>query len=84
MRVRAEGGIIWACEVLVVMEVLPPDRGAPIMSTNAGSTRTRGSRTTGSSTPPSRSPGYADAGSVTGTFSATEPFPMKIDLGALL
>jgi trans-aconitate methyltransferase len=32
------------------------DRGAPIMSTNAASTRTRGSRSTGSSIPPSRSP----------------------------
>jgi hypothetical protein len=28
--------------------------------------------------------GYADGGAVTGTFTTTEPFPVEIDLDALL
>jgi hypothetical protein len=28
--------------------------------------------------------GYADAGPVSGTFTATEPFPIRIDLDALV
>jgi Uma2 family endonuclease len=93
-RVRAEGGIIRASEVLVVMEVLSP-----------GSRRTDHVHKRGEyadagiphywiidTTEPvsllachlAGEFGYADAGSVTGTFSATEPFPVEIDLGALL
>ena len=93
-RVRAEGGIIRASEVLVVMEVLSP-----------GSRRTDHVHKRGEyadagiphywiidTTEPvsllachlAGEFGYADGGSVTGTFSATEPFPVKIDLGALL
>jgi len=93
-RVRAEGGIIRASEMLVVMEVLSP-----------GSRRTDHVHKRGEyadagiphywivdTTEPvsllachlAGEFGYADAGSVTGTFSATEPFPLTIDLGALL
>jgi Uma2 family endonuclease len=93
-RVRAEGGIIRASEVLVVMEVLSP-----------GSRRTDHVHKRGEyadagiphywiidTTEPvsllachlAGEFGYADGGSVTGTFSATEPFPVEIDLGALL
>jgi Uma2 family endonuclease len=93
-RVRAEGGIIRASEVLVVLEVLSP-----------GSRRTDHVHKRGEyadagiphywiidTTEPvsllachlAGEFGYADAGSVTGTFSATEPFPVTIDLGALL
>lgn len=93
-RVRAEGGIIRASEVLVVMEVLSP-----------GSRRTDHVHKRGEyadaeiprywiidTTEPvsllachlAGEFGYADAGSVTGTFSATEPFPVEIALGALL
>ena len=93
-RVRAEGGIIRASEVLVVMEVLSP-----------GSRRTDHVHKRGEyadagiphywiidTTEPvsllachlAGEFGYADAGSVTGTFSATEPFPVTIDIGALL
>jgi Uma2 family endonuclease len=93
-RVRAEGGVIRASEVLVVMEVLSP-----------GSRRTDHVHKRGEyadagiphywiidTTEPvsllachlAGDFGYADAGSVTGTFSATEPFPVEIDLGALL
>jgi hypothetical protein len=28
--------------------------------------------------------GYADAGPVSGTFAATEPFPVRVDLDALV
>ena len=64
---------------------------------SATSTPTPASRTTGSST--SASPatasqltahhlagefGYADAGPVAGVFTATEPFPVRIDLDALV
>ena len=52
------------------------------------------SRTTGSSTSTSRSRsiachlagefGYVDGGAVTGVFRTTEPFPVEIDLDALL
>ena len=93
-RVRTEGGVIRASEVLVVMEVLSP-----------GSRRTDHVHKRGEyadagiphywiidPTEPvsllachlAGEFGYADAGSVTGTFSATEPFPVEIDLGALL
>ena len=93
-RVRTEGGVIRASEVLVVMEVLSP-----------GSRRTDHVHKRGEyadagiphywiidTTEPvsllachlAGEFGYADAGSVTGTFSATEPFPVEIDLGALL
>jgi Uma2 family endonuclease len=93
-RVRAEGGTIRASEVLVVMEVLSPgsrrtdhvhkrgeyaDAGIPhywIIDTTEP-VSLLACHLAGEF-------GYADAGSVTGTFSATEPFPVEIDLGALL
>ncbi|GAA1233958.1 Uma2 family endonuclease [Pseudonocardia alaniniphila] len=89
-RVRAEGGIIRASEVLVVMEVLSPgsrrtdhvhkrgeyaDAGIPhywIIDT-AEPVSLLACHLAGEF-------GYADAGSVTGTYSATEPFPVEIDL----
>ncbi|GAA3090526.1 hypothetical protein GCM10010464_62980 [Pseudonocardia yunnanensis] len=93
-RVRTEGGIIRASEVLVVMEVLSPgswrtdhvhkrgeyaDAGIPhywIIDTTEP-VSLLACHLAGEF-------GYADDGSVTGTFSATEPFPVEIDLGALL
>jgi Uma2 family endonuclease len=94
LRVRKEGGVIRASEVLVVVEVLSPgskrtdhvqkraeyaDAGIPnywIVDIE----------------PPvsllachlAGEFGYADGGAVTGTFTATEPVPVEIDLDALL
>jgi hypothetical protein len=93
LRVRREGGVIRASDVLVIVEVLPP-----------GSKRTdhvlKRSESADAGIPhywmvdiePPISLlachlagefGYADGGAVTGTFSATEPFPAQIDLDAL-
>jgi Uma2 family endonuclease len=93
LRVRREGGVIRASEVLVAVETLPgsmridhthkrveyADAGIPhywIVDID----------------PPvsllachvAGEFGYADAGAVTGTFTTAEPFPVEIDLGALL
>jgi Uma2 family endonuclease len=94
LRVRREGGVIRASDVLVVVEVLSP-----------GSKRTdnvlKRSEYSDAGIPhywilDIESPvsllachlagefGYADGGVVTGTFSAAEPFPVEIDLDALL
>jgi len=76
----------------------PPAPSAPTTWPNAPITRTRASRTTGSSTSTTRSRsspatweaswatstlGYVDGGAVTGTFTTTEPFPVRLDLDAL-
>jgi Uma2 family endonuclease len=94
LRVRQEGGVIRASEVLVVVEVLSPgskrtdhvqkraeyaDAGIPnywIVDIE----------------PPvsllachlAGEFGYADSGAVTGTYTTSAPFPVEIDLEALL
>jgi Uma2 family endonuclease len=94
LRVRRQGGVINASEVLVVVEVLSP-----------GSKRTdnvlKRSEYADAGIPhywivdiePPVSLlachlagefGYADGGAVTGTFSTSAPFPVEIDLDALL
>jgi Uma2 family endonuclease len=94
LRVRREGGVIRASEVLVIVEVLSP-----------GSKRTdnvlKRSEYADAGIPhywivdiePPVSLlachlagefGYADSGAATRTFSATAPFPVEIDLEALL
>jgi len=92
-RVRREGGVLRASELLLVVEVVSP-----------GSTRTdyvaKRNEYADAGIPhywvlDTSDPcsllachlagefGYADGGSVTGRFSADEPFPVEIDLGAL-
>jgi Uma2 family endonuclease len=94
LRVRHEGGVIRASEVLVIVEVLSP-----------GSKRTdhieKRSEYADAGIPhywivdiePPVSLlachlagefGYADGGAVTGTFTTSAPFPVEIDLDALL
>jgi Uma2 family endonuclease len=94
LRVRREGGVIRASEVLVIVEVLSP-----------GSKRTdhvlKRSEYADAGIPhywivdidPPASLlachlagefGYADGGAVTGTFSTSAPFPVEIGLDALL
>jgi Uma2 family endonuclease len=94
LRVRREGGVVRASEVVLVVEVVSP-----------GSTRTdyvhkRGEYADAGiphywildTTEPvsllachlAGEFGYADGGAVTGTFTTTEPFPVEIDLGALV
>ena len=93
LRVRREGGVVRATEVVLVVEVVSP-----------GSTRTDHVHKRGEyadagiphywildiSEPVSLLAchlagefGYADAGAVTGRFAAEEPFPVEIDLDAL-
>ena len=75
----------------------PPARSGPTTRSSATSTPTPASRTTGSSTsaspatasrsPPTTSPASSAtpiAGPVDGVFAATEPFPVRIDLDALV
>lgn len=92
-RVRRDGGVLRASEVLLVVEVVPP-----------GSTRTdrvqKRSEYADAGIPhywivDTTEPvsllachlagefGYADGGAVTGTFTATEPFDVEIDLDGL-
>lgn len=92
-RVRQEGGLIRASEVLVVMEIVSP-----------GSRRTdhvvkRGEYADAGIShywvvdldPPvsilhchlAGEFGYQDSGSVTGTFAASAPFPVRLELGRL-
>jgi Uma2 family endonuclease len=94
MRVRGEGGVIRASEVLIAMEVVSP-----------GSKRTDHDHKRGEYAdagiphywivdiePPvsllachlAGEFGYADGGAVTGTFTTSEPFAAEIDLDALL
>ena len=94
LRTRRDGGVIRASEVLVVVEVLSPG------SRRTDHVHKRGEYADAGiprywildvSEPVSLLAchlagefGYADAGAVTGSFSAAEPFPAKIDLDALL
>ncbi len=92
-RVRREGGVLRASEVLLVVEVVSP-----------GSTRTdyvhKRSEYADAAIPhywivDTTEPvsllachlagefGYADGGTVTGRFTATEPFPVELDLDGL-
>jgi Uma2 family endonuclease len=92
-RVRREGGVLRASEVVLVVEVVSP-----------GSTRTdhvaKRNEYADAGIPHywivditepvsllachlAGEFGYADGGSVTGRFVATEPFPVEIDLQAL-
>ncbi len=94
LRVRREGGVIRASEVLVAVEVVSP-----------GSKRTDYDHKRGEYAdagiplywivdidPPvsllachlAGEFGYADGGAVTGTFTTSAPFPVEIDLDALL
>jgi Uma2 family endonuclease len=93
LRVRQEGGVLRASEVLLVVEVVSP-----------GSARTdhiqKRSEYADAGIPhywivdisepvsllachQAGEFGYADGGTVTGRFTATEPFPVEIDLDAL-
>jgi Uma2 family endonuclease len=93
LRVRKEGGVVRASEVVLVVEVVSP-----------GSTRTdhvaKRNEYADAGIPHywivdiaepvsllachvAGEFGYADAGSVTGRFTATDPFPVDIDLEAL-
>jgi Uma2 family endonuclease len=94
LRVRREGGVIRASEVLVIVEVLSPgskridnvlkrseyaDASIPhywIIDIEPPVSLLAG-RLAGEF-------GYADSGTATGTFSATTPFPVEINLEALL
>ncbi len=91
-RVCRDGGVLRACEVLVVVKSSRPVPSAPIMRSSAASTPTPGSRTTGSLDPPATlidchltaEFGYQDPGPVTGRFVTTEPFPVGLRLVGLL
>jgi Uma2 family endonuclease len=93
LRVRREGGVLRASEVVLVVEIVSP-----------GSTRTdhvqKRSEYADAGIPhywivDTSEPvsllachqagefGYADGGTVTGAFTATEPFPVEIDLETL-
>jgi Uma2 family endonuclease len=92
LRVRREGGVVRASEVVLVVEVVSP-----------GPTRTDLAKRDEYAdagiphywildiTEPisllachlAGEFGYADGGTVTGTFTATDPFPVEIDLDAL-
>lgn len=94
LRVRREGGVIRASEVLIVVEFLSPgskrtdhrvkrdeyaDAGIPhywIIDVNEP-VSLLACHLAGEF-------GYADAGTATGRFTATAPFPITIDLGALI
>ena len=94
LRVEREGGVLRASDLLVVIEVVSPgstrtdhvhkrseyaDAGIPhywIVDTTEP-VSLLACHLAGEF-------GYADGGSVTGTFSATEPFPVEIDLDALV
>jgi hypothetical protein len=94
LRTRQEGGVIRASEVLVVVEVLSPG------SRRTDHVHKRGEYADAGIphywildvTEPvsllachlAGAFGYSDAGAVTGSFSAAEPFPVTIDLDALL
>ncbi|WP_219416379.1 Uma2 family endonuclease [Pseudonocardia nigra] len=94
LRVRRDGGVIRASEVLVVVELLSPgsrrtdyvhkrgeyaDAGIPHywIVDIAEPVSLLACHLAGEF-------GYADGGTVTGTFTATAPFPVEIDLDALL
>jgi Uma2 family endonuclease len=92
-RVRAEGGLIRASEVVVAAEFLSP-------SSRRLDRRTKRDEYADAGIPHywivdldepvsllaclAGEFGYVDGGAVTGTFRTTEPFPVEVDLGALL
>ncbi len=92
-RVRAEGGIIRASEVVVVVEIMSPGSIRTDTVLKRGDYADAGIPhywIIGPGVPVSllachlAGPfGYRDAGPVTGTFTVTEPFPVTLDLDAL-
>jgi len=92
-RVRREGGIIWASEVVIVAELVSPgsrrtdhvakradyaDAGIPhywIVDLDEP-VSLMACHLAGEL-------GYVDGGARTGVFTTTEPFPIRLDLGAL-
>jgi Uma2 family endonuclease len=96
-RVRREGGLLRAAEVVLAVEIISPgsrrvdtvlkrseyaDAGIPhYWIVDLGEP---GDRITLTAHHLAGEFGYADAGSVAGTFATTEPFPVRVDLDALL
>jgi Uma2 family endonuclease len=94
LRVRREGGVIRASDVLVVVEVLSPGpkRTDHVLKRSEYADAGIPHYWMVDIEPPisllachlAGEFGYADGGAVTDTFSASEPFPAQIDLDALL
>jgi Uma2 family endonuclease len=96
-RVRREGGLLRATEVVLAVEIISPgsrrldtvlkhseyaDAGIPhYWIVDLGEP---GDRITLTAHHLAGEFGYADAGPVVGTFTATEPFPVRVDLDALV
>jgi Uma2 family endonuclease len=93
LRVRREGGVLRASEAILVVEIVPPgsartdhvlkrseyaDAGIPHywIVDPAEPVSLLACHQAGEF-------GYADDGVVTGTFTATEPFPVEVDLDSL-
>ena len=93
-RVRGEGGVLRASEVILAIEVLSPGSRRTDHIVKRGEYADAGIPhywIVDLSDPVSLLPchlagefGYADGGVVTGTYSATTPFPVELDLDALL
>jgi Uma2 family endonuclease len=94
LRVRREGGVIRASDVLIVVEVLSPGpkRTDHVLKRSEYADAGIPHYWMVDIEPPisllachlAGEFGYADGGAVTDTFSASEPFPAQIDLDALL
>jgi Uma2 family endonuclease len=94
LRVRREGGVIHASEVLVLVEVLSPGtkRTDNVLKRSEYADAGIPHYWIVDIEPPvsllachlAGEFGYADGGAVTGTFSTSAPFPAEIDLDALL
>jgi Uma2 family endonuclease len=96
-RVRREGGLLRAADVILAVEIISPgsrrldtlvkrdeyaDAGIPhYWIVDLGEP---GDRSTLTAHQLAGEFGYADAGPVSGVFAATEPFPVRIDLDALV
>jgi Uma2 family endonuclease len=97
-RREREGGVLRAAELVVAIEVLSPgsvrvdrvlknseyaDAGVPYYYwlVDVGE---KGDRPELTAHHLAGEFGYADAGSVVGTFTATDPFPVRVDLDALV
>jgi Uma2 family endonuclease len=93
LRVRREGSVLRASEVVLVVEVVSPGSARTDYVHKRGEYADAGIPhywIVDITEPVSLVAchlagefGYADGGAVTGTFAATEPFPVEIDLAAL-
>jgi Uma2 family endonuclease len=93
-RVRREGGLIRACEVLVVVEIVSPGSRRTDYVTKRGEYADAGiphywiveldEPVSLVNCHLAEGFGYQDGGSVTGVFTTTEPFPVRLLLDRLL